>query len=63
MANHYACVAFVDPIISTSYLAKKLRDKNIFIIAIYTLTISGEQKQVRFQPDLFDHVIYADKKI
>ena len=36
-------------------------NKKISLIAIYTLTdLSEEEKLFRFQPDLFDHVIYLN---
>lgn len=58
-------IVFVDPIISTSFLVENLRKHNVFLIAVYTITeLSEEEKKIRFQPELFDEVVYlSDQSI
>lgn len=53
-------IAFVDPIISSTYLATELHKYPIKTTAVFSLTeLSEEEKRHRFHPELFDNVIYV----
>lgn len=63
MADSIITIAFIDPIISTTYLVEALKHKNLRLIAVYSLTdLAPEEKTLRYKPELFDHVIYVDDK-